>query len=154
MNQDASKTLLYPFEAGALDLPEKTDRALFLGAEPGFRLPDGWAAPIHAVQGFRPDFRALERMGVAVTPRAEEQGYGVALVLAACASGWPAWSRSKGRCRNTMASPSGSGAGPEQGRRHRHCAQPILNCWSRDASAHRPACFRTIASTRVRGCWR
>jgi 16S rRNA (guanine1207-N2)-methyltransferase len=82
MNQDASRTLLYPFEAGALDLPEKTDRALFLGAEPGFRLPDGWAAPIHAVQGFRPDFRALERMGVAVTPRAEEQGYGVALVLA------------------------------------------------------------------------
>ena len=74
-------TLFHPFEAGALP-PRKEGRVLFLGAEPGFRLPEGWTAPIDAVQGFRPDFRALERMGVAVTPRAEGEGYATALVLA------------------------------------------------------------------------
>ncbi len=82
MISDASRTLFHPFDTGLLDLPEKSGRILFLGAEPGFRLPEGWAAPIHAVQGFRPDFRALERMGVAVTPRAEGEGYAAALVLA------------------------------------------------------------------------
>jgi 16S rRNA (guanine1207-N2)-methyltransferase len=82
MNPDASRTLLYPFEAGHLDLPDSREPVLFLGAEPGFRLPEGWTAPIHAVQGFRPDFRALERMGLAVAPRAEGEGYDMALVLA------------------------------------------------------------------------
>lgn len=82
MADEALKTLFHPFDAGTLDLPRKEARVLFLGAAPGFRLPDGWQAPIHAVQGFRPDFRALERMGFAVTPRAEGQGYDLALVLA------------------------------------------------------------------------
>jgi 16S rRNA (guanine1207-N2)-methyltransferase len=63
-------------------LPAQGARVLFLGAEPGFRLPQGWAAPVHAAQGFRPDFRALERAGLAVTPRAEGEGYAMALVLA------------------------------------------------------------------------
>jgi 16S rRNA (guanine1207-N2)-methyltransferase len=56
---------------------------LFLGAEPGFRLPEGWGAELNAVQGFRPDFCALEDMRLAsVSPRAEGDGYAVALVLA------------------------------------------------------------------------
>lgn len=82
MNPDASKTLLYPFETGYLNLPGSGESVLFLGAGPGLRLPHGWAATIHAVQGFRPDFRALERGGIAVTPRAEGTGYDMALVLA------------------------------------------------------------------------
>jgi 16S rRNA (guanine1207-N2)-methyltransferase len=82
MSAEALKTLFHPFVGGELPAPEKGARVLFLGAEPGFRLPEGWAAPIHAVQGFRPDFRALERMGVVVTPRAEGEGYAATLILA------------------------------------------------------------------------
>ncbi|QDC02840.1 class I SAM-dependent methyltransferase [Mesorhizobium sp. 8] len=82
MATDSLKTLFHPFAAGDLDPPDRNARALFLGAEPGFRLPEGWAAVIHAVQSFRPDFRALERMGlVSVTPRPEGEGYDLALVL-------------------------------------------------------------------------
>ena len=36
---------------------------LFLGAEPGFRLPDGFDCELSLVQGFRPDFLALQRDG-------------------------------------------------------------------------------------------
>jgi 16S rRNA (guanine1207-N2)-methyltransferase len=83
MADDALKTLFHPFEAAAVAIPGKDARALFLGAESGFRLPESWRAPIHAVQGFRPDFRALERMGLAsVAPRAEGEAYAAALVLA------------------------------------------------------------------------
>jgi 16S rRNA (guanine1207-N2)-methyltransferase len=78
----ASRTLFHPFDAGLLDLPTEEDRTLFLGAEPNFRLPEGWTAPIHMVQGFRPDFRALEHMGLRVTPRPEGHGYAATLVLA------------------------------------------------------------------------
>jgi 16S rRNA (guanine1207-N2)-methyltransferase len=74
-------TLFHPFQLGTL-LSPREGPVLFLGAEPGFRLPEGWASPIHAVQGFRPDFRALERMGIPVTPRAEGEDYAMALVLA------------------------------------------------------------------------
>jgi len=76
------KTLFYPFEAEALPLPRKDARVLFLGAEPGFRLPAGFDTALHLVQGFRPYFRALQASGHSVTPRAEGQGYDMALVLA------------------------------------------------------------------------
>ena len=83
MTTEALKTLFYPFEAAVLVPPEKGMRVLFLGAEPGFRLPEGWHGEIHAVQGFRADFLVLERMGLAgVSPRAEGEGYEAALVLA------------------------------------------------------------------------
>ncbi|MGN6306257.1 MAG: class I SAM-dependent methyltransferase [Mesorhizobium sp.] len=89
LSSETLKTLFHPFAAGDLDLPGRNARALFLGAEPGFRLPDGWAAAIHAVQGFRPDFRALERMGLAsVAPRPEGEGYDLVLVLAGRHRGW------------------------------------------------------------------
>ncbi len=81
MANEALKTLFYPFGAEELDLPQKEARVLFLGAEPGFRLADGWTAPIHAVQGFRPDFLVLERSGLEVAPRAEGENYDLALVL-------------------------------------------------------------------------
>ncbi|TIR27522.1 MAG: class I SAM-dependent methyltransferase [Mesorhizobium sp.] len=82
MAAEPLKTLFYPFEAEALPLPRKDARVLFLGAEPGFRLPEGFDAALHLVQGFRPHFRALQASGYTVTPSVEGQGYDMALVLA------------------------------------------------------------------------
>jgi 16S rRNA (guanine1207-N2)-methyltransferase len=82
MTAEALKTLFYPFDAGTLAAPAKDARVLFLGAEPGFRLPEGFAAEVHCVQGFRPHVRALEAAGRKVAPSAEGEGYGAALVLA------------------------------------------------------------------------
>lgn len=82
MAADPLKTLFYPFGAGALPLPRKDARVLFLGAEPGFRLPAGFEAPLHLVQGFRPHFRALQASGHTVTARADGSGFDIALVLA------------------------------------------------------------------------
>ncbi|RAZ75935.1 class I SAM-dependent methyltransferase [Mesorhizobium atlanticum] len=82
MAAEPLKTLFYPFEAEALPLPREDARVLFLGAEPGFRLPEGFEAALHLVQGFRPHFRALQASGYTVTPRVEGQGYDMALVLA------------------------------------------------------------------------
>ncbi|RWB59842.1 class I SAM-dependent methyltransferase [Mesorhizobium sp.] len=82
MAAEPLKTLFYPFEAEALPLPRKGARVLFLGAEPGFRLPDGFDAALHFVQGFRPHFRALQAAGCTVTPRAEGSSFDAALVLA------------------------------------------------------------------------
>lgn len=82
MPAEALKTLFHPFEAEAVALPGTGERVLFLGAEPGFRLPDGFEAELHVVQGFRPHFRALQASGVVVTPQAEGNGFGMALVFA------------------------------------------------------------------------
>lgn len=80
--RDALKTLFYPFEAEALPMPEQGARALFLGAEPGFRLPQGFAATLTLVQGFRPYVASLQASGHKVVQRAEDDGYELALVLA------------------------------------------------------------------------
>jgi 16S rRNA (guanine1207-N2)-methyltransferase len=81
MSRDALKTLFHPFEAGMLSAPAPGARILFLGAEPGFRLPAGFDCELSPVQGFRPDFLALQREGRRVAPRAEGDGYAAALVL-------------------------------------------------------------------------
>jgi len=81
MAAEPLKTLFHPFEAEALPLPRKDARILFLGAEPGFRLPRDFDATLHLVQGFRPHFRALQASGYTVTPRVEGSGYEAALVL-------------------------------------------------------------------------
>ncbi|MER9852931.1 MULTISPECIES: class I SAM-dependent methyltransferase [unclassified Mesorhizobium] len=80
MSAEPLKTLFHPFEAEAVALPVKGERVLFLGAEPGFRLPEGFEATLHLVQGFRPDFRALQASGVTAQP--EGGGFDMALVLA------------------------------------------------------------------------
>ncbi|TIM36005.1 MAG: class I SAM-dependent methyltransferase [Mesorhizobium sp.] len=82
MSAEPLKTLFHPFEAEAVSLPHKGERVLFLGAEPGFRLPEGFDAALHLVQGFRPHFRALQAAGFTVTPRLEGEGFDAALVLA------------------------------------------------------------------------
>jgi 16S rRNA (guanine1207-N2)-methyltransferase len=81
MTTNALKTLLHPFEAGVLDLPSAGQRALFLGAPGETRLPAGFAASLTTVQGFRPDFLALQARGMQVAPRAEGTDYDIALVL-------------------------------------------------------------------------
>ncbi|MGX5849416.1 class I SAM-dependent methyltransferase [Mesorhizobium sp. PL10] len=82
MAAEPLKTLFHPFEAETLPLPQKGERVLFLGAEPGFRLPEGFEAALHLVQGFRPHFRALERAGYTVTPQPGGDAFDAALVLA------------------------------------------------------------------------
>ncbi len=62
-------------------MPGKGSRVLFLGATAPLRLPEGFAGDMHLVQGFRPDFRALEQQGFRVSPQAEGDGYDLALVL-------------------------------------------------------------------------
>ncbi|RJT38749.1 class I SAM-dependent methyltransferase [Mesorhizobium waimense] len=82
MAAEPLKTLFHPYEVDAVALPRKGGRVLFLGAEPGFRLPSGFDAELHLVQGFRPHFRALQASGFNVTPQAEGDGFDAALVLA------------------------------------------------------------------------
>lgn len=79
MKPEALATLFHPFVTGELDAPG--GRVLFLGVEPGFRLPEGFGAKLHPVQGFRPHFRALEATGHKVTPTLEGTGFDGALVL-------------------------------------------------------------------------
>lgn len=82
MARDALKTLFYPFEAEVLALPGQGARALFIGAEPGFRKPQGFDAKLSLVQGFRPHVLSLAAAGHDVSARAEGNGYDIALVLA------------------------------------------------------------------------
>lgn len=82
MSAEALKTLFHPFEAEALALPRKGERMLFLGAEPGLRLPHGFEPALHLVQGFRPHFRALRMAGFTVSPQPEGSAHDAALVLA------------------------------------------------------------------------
>jgi 16S rRNA (guanine1207-N2)-methyltransferase len=81
MKPESLATLFHPFETGDLEAPGG-GRFLFLGAEPGFRLPEGFGAELHLVQGFRPYFRALAEARHKVTPRLEGTGFDGALVLA------------------------------------------------------------------------
>lgn len=82
MNDGSLKTLFHPFEAGLLEGPGVGASVLFLNAAPGFRLPEGFPPSISLQQGFRPDFRALESGGHALTPQPEGEGYDLVLVLA------------------------------------------------------------------------
>lgn len=81
MARDALKTLFHPFDTGTLDVPGRDRRVLFLGAEAGFRLPEGFEAELHTVQGFRPLFNRLVATGHDVTSAAAGVDYDAALVL-------------------------------------------------------------------------
>jgi len=78
---EALPTLLFPFERGILDVPVEGQRVLVLGASAGFRMPDGSAADVTAVQDFRPDYLSLQRAGYRAVPEAEGEGYDLALIL-------------------------------------------------------------------------
>ncbi|WP_457581932.1 class I SAM-dependent methyltransferase [Ensifer canadensis] len=81
MSRDALKTLLHPFETGVIDPPGEGERVLFLGAEAGYRLPEGFGASIAAVQPLRPLYRALEAQRADVAPVVTGEDYDVALIL-------------------------------------------------------------------------
>ncbi|MCX8995596.1 class I SAM-dependent methyltransferase [Rhizobiaceae bacterium BDR2-2] len=81
MSRDALKTLFHPFAAEVLPAPAAGERYLFLGAEAGFRLPDGFEAGLDCVQGFRPFWLPLEKAGFAPKPVVEGDDYDGALVL-------------------------------------------------------------------------
>lgn len=79
---DASRTLFHPFETGNVPVPGPDERVLFIGARPGFRLPEEFSPRPLLVQGFRPDFLALQTVGHQVVPEAEGEGYDLVLVQA------------------------------------------------------------------------
>jgi 16S rRNA (guanine1207-N2)-methyltransferase len=82
MTRDALKPLFHPFASGELDVPSPDAQVLFLGAEPGFVLPDGLSQDLHLVQGFRPDFLALQKVGYVVSSTVPDGPFDAALVLA------------------------------------------------------------------------
>ncbi|TPW32429.1 class I SAM-dependent methyltransferase [Martelella alba] len=80
MSRETLKTLFHPFENGVLDMPA-SGRALFYGAEPGFRLPQGFGAEICAVQPLKSLFDGLKTAGVSVAPERGEGPFDLSLVL-------------------------------------------------------------------------
>lgn len=81
MIRDAVKTLFHPFAIGTLDAPGEGSRILFLAAETGPRLPEGFGAEILNVQPLRPLFRPLSLAGANVVPEVEGEDYDGALIL-------------------------------------------------------------------------
>ncbi|SIR09107.1 16S rRNA m(2)G 1207 methyltransferase [Rhizobium sp. RU35A] len=81
MIRDAVKTLFHPFATGILPLPGEGSRFLFLSAEVGPRLPEGFAAEIVNIQPLRPLFRPLSVNGAHVVPEVEGEAYDGALIL-------------------------------------------------------------------------
>ncbi len=81
MSRDSLKTLFYPFDSGVIDPPGEGERVLFLGAEAGYRLPQGFEASISAVQPLRPLYRALEAARADVAPEITGEDYDVTLIL-------------------------------------------------------------------------
>lgn len=81
MSRETLKTLFHPFASGTVDAPGEGQRVLFLGAEAGFALPEGFAASLSAVQGFRPLYRQLQAQRIETTPEIEGEDYDAALVL-------------------------------------------------------------------------
>ena len=80
----AVDTLFIPFASGDIDAPAG-GRIAFLNAAVPQELPDTVAKPaLVCEQGFRPDFRALERAGFTVLPELDPgaDGFACALVLA------------------------------------------------------------------------
>jgi 16S rRNA (guanine1207-N2)-methyltransferase len=78
MSRDALKTLFHPFATESVPMPAEGERVLFLGAEAGNALPEGFAGEITAIQPFRPLFRKLRE---GAFPVAEDESYDFGLVL-------------------------------------------------------------------------
>ncbi len=76
---DATKTLLHPFETGMLDLPER-GRLLALNATEAM-VRGLNTASVDAVQDFRPEFLKIERASCRVAPALDGDAYALALVL-------------------------------------------------------------------------
>ncbi|MCM2291743.1 class I SAM-dependent methyltransferase [Allorhizobium sp. BGMRC 0089] len=81
MSRDVLKTLFHPFVTEILALPGEEERFLFLGAEAGFVTPDGFAAELALVQGFRPEFLRLQAARHQPQPVMEGEDFNGALIL-------------------------------------------------------------------------
>lgn len=81
MSRETLKTLFHPFASGTIETPGEGERVLFLGAEAGFMLPEGFSAALDAVQGFRPLFRQLLAQRIEAKPEIEAEDYDAALIL-------------------------------------------------------------------------
>ncbi|MBB4065861.1 class I SAM-dependent methyltransferase [Gellertiella hungarica] len=81
MARETLKTLFHPFASGTVEPPAEGERVLFLGAEAGYPVPDGFGAAIVAVQGFRPLYRRLEAQRVDVHPALPEGPFDAGLML-------------------------------------------------------------------------
>ena len=79
--RDAVKTLFHPFETHVLTPAVAGERVLFLGAEAGYTLPEGFEAEIEAVQPFRPLYNALQKRGVDAQPEVTGTDFDMALIL-------------------------------------------------------------------------
>lgn len=81
MSREILPPLFYAFETGLLDWPADGERTLYLGASAAIPVPPEFAG-VEMVQGFRPDFLALQRRSYNVAPTSESEGYDLALVVA------------------------------------------------------------------------
>lgn len=82
MSRESVQTLFHPFEIGELDAPAE-GTCLVFGAERDFQAPGSFRpVQMKIVQGVRPEFVALEKRGLCVTPQPEGSGYTIALILA------------------------------------------------------------------------
>jgi 16S rRNA (guanine1207-N2)-methyltransferase len=79
--RDAVKTLFHPFETQVLTPPAEGERVLFLGAEAGYALPEGFGAEMEAVQAFRPLYNGLMKRGVDAQPEITGTDFDMALIL-------------------------------------------------------------------------
>jgi 16S rRNA (guanine1207-N2)-methyltransferase len=79
--RDSVKTLFHPFETETLTPPAAGERVLFLGAEAGFTLPEGFGAEMEAVQAFRPLYNGLMRRNIDAQPELSGTDFDMALVL-------------------------------------------------------------------------
>lgn len=81
MGREAVKTLFHPFAADMLPLPTADQKFLFLGAEAGSALPEGFEAEIVSFQGLRHLYRELQAYGSNVAPVVKGEDYDGALIL-------------------------------------------------------------------------
>jgi 16S rRNA (guanine1207-N2)-methyltransferase len=79
--REAVKTLFHPFDTHVLTPPPAGERVLFLGAETGYALPEGFAAEIETVQAFRPLYNAFLKRGVDAQPEITGTDFDMALIL-------------------------------------------------------------------------
>ena len=81
MTRETLKTLFHPFVTGVLTPPAAGERVLFLGAEAGFAMPEGFDAELLAVQGLRPLYLKLQKAHVVVSPEQPEGEFDAGLLL-------------------------------------------------------------------------
>lgn len=81
MARETLKTLFHPFVTGSVEPPAAGARVVFLGAEAGFALPEGFDAELLPVQGLRPLFVKLQAAHLPATPDVPDGPFDAGLLL-------------------------------------------------------------------------